>query len=130
MNIKVTSTVKVGNILDRRGLGPDNGLRRYLAARVRIRCDNYVPKAAGTLKNTAQVAPDGSAVTYVQPYAHYQYEGLAMAGRAPKHYTGKSLHHQEAPMRGPHWDQRMLADHRGDLEEDVAAYLRAAEGRD
>ena len=26
-------------------------------------------------------------------------------------------------MRGPHWDQRMMADHRQDLEADAAAYI-------
>lgn len=123
MKIEVTSTFRVPETMKRLGLGPDNGLRKYVAARVRLRCDPYVPKDRGTLKNTAQISQDGSAVVYSQPYAHYQYHGMAMAGRAPKHYTGKILRHQEAPMRGPHWDQRMMADHRQDLEADAAVYI-------
>lgn len=123
MKVEVTSTFRANEVMQRQGLGPDNGLQKYVAARVRLRCDPYVPKQAGTLKNTAQVAPDGSVITYSQPYAHYQYVGAAMAGRAPKHYTGKKLQHHEAPMRGPYWDQRMMADHRADVEADAAAYM-------
>ena len=130
MKIQLSSTFSAKKALERRGMGRSNGLQKYLAARVRLRCDPYVPKDRCTLKNTAQIAQDGSSITYAQPYAHYQYVGMAMAGRAPKHYTGKALQHQGAPMRGPHWDQRMMADHREDLEADVSAYLNAAEGRD
>ena len=127
MKIEVTSTLNVKAVLQRKGLGPDNAAQRYLAARIRLRCDPYVPKATGTLKNTAQIAPDGSALVYAQPYAHYQYLGAAMAGRAPKHYTGKRLHHNEAPMRGPYWDERMMADHSSDVEADLAAFMAQKE---
>lgn len=127
MKIQVTHNINVKGILEKKGLGPDHGLQKYVAARFRLRCEPYVPKRYGTLKNTAQVVQDGSAVVYSQPYAHYQYAGQAMAGRAPKHYTGKPLHHQESPMRGPHWDQRMMADHRQDLEADAAAYMNRKE---
>ncbi len=127
MKIEVHSTFRAKTTVRRLGIGPDKGLQKYVAARIRLRCDPYVPKRSeklgGTLKNTAQIAPDGSTITYVQPYAHYQYAGLAMAGRAPKHYTGKMLQHNEAPMRGPYWDERMMADHRADVEADAAAYM-------
>lgn len=128
MKIKVDSDLNVGKILKDRGLGPDLALQKYLAGRVRLRCDPYVPKESGTLKNTAQIALDGSAVIYAQPYAHYQYVGAVMAGSAPKHYTGKLLRHQEAPMRGPRWDQRMMADHKKDVETDVKAWLNSKGG--
>lgn len=123
MKIEVTSNLNVKAVLKRKGLGPDNGAQKYLAARVRLRCDSYVPKQSGTLKNNAQISEDGSSLTYSQPYAHYQYYGMAMAGRAPKHYTGQKLRHREAPIRGPSWDKRMMADHRVDIEADLAAYL-------
>ena len=129
MKVEVTSTFRAGPVMERRGLGRDNGLQKYVAARIRLRCDPYVPKRSGTLKNTAQVAPDGSEITYSQPYAHYQYVGLAMAGRAPKHYTGKTLRHNEAPMRGPYWDQRMMADHRAEVEADAEAFMNDRGGQ-
>ncbi len=123
MNIKITSSFDVQKILDRRGMGKDHRLRKYLAARVRLRCMPYTPRAQGTLSNTSQITSSGDAVVWNQPHAHYQYYGEVMAGRAPKHYTGKALKHHGAPMRGPHWDRRMMAEHREDVEKDVAAYL-------
>lgn len=123
MRITVINTVDAKAIASRKGLGPGNRLRKYLAARVKLHCDPYVPMRSGTLKNTAQISSDGSELVYNQPYAHYQYHGMAMAGRAPKHYTGKPLRHNGAPMRGPHWEKRMLADNRGVLEQEVAAYI-------
>lgn len=123
MIIEVTSNINVKAVLKRKGLGPDNGAQKYLAARVRLRCDPYVPKRSGMLKNTSQISEDGSLIIYSQPYAHYHYIGLAMAGRAPKHYTGEKLRHRGAPMRGPQWDKRMMADHRAELESDLAAYM-------
>ena len=123
MRISVRNTVNSKAILDRKGLGPDSKLLKYLAARVKLHCDPYVPKRSGILKNTAQVSADGSELVYNQPYAHYQYHGMAMAGRAPKHYTGKALQYHGAPMRGAQSEKRMLADHVHDLEQEVAAYI-------
>ena len=129
MNISVNSTVNAKAILGRKGLGPGGKLRKYLAARVKLHCNPYVPMRSGTLKNTAQISSDGSELVYNQPYAHYQYHGMAMAGRAPKHYTGKPLRHNGAPMRGPHWEKRMLADHVHDLEQEVAAFINSNGGK-
>jgi Minor capsid. len=129
VNISVNSTVNAKAILGRKGLGPGGKLRKYLAARVKLHCDPYVPMRSGTLKNTAQISSDGSELVYNQPYAHYQYHGMAMAGRAPKHYTGKPLRHNGAPMRGPHWEKRMLADHVHDLEQEVAAFINSNGGK-
>lgn len=103
MNIKVTKNFNVQSILNSRGMGASNGLRKYLAARVRLRADPYVPFQAGTrnvlsikngngktvvsvrrggvggtLKNTAMVSKDGAELVYNQPYAHYQYKGEVM----------------------------------------------------
>lgn len=141
MKIQITSTINVKAIMKRKGLGPDNALRKYVAARVWLRSDPYVPKKQGILKNTAQIAPDGSAITYAQPYAHYQFTGKvygpnvltragwrSMAKKGAKYPTGRSIRYTGAPMRGPHWDERMMADHRKDVEADVAAYLRGEDG--
>ncbi len=111
------------DILKKRGLSGDMRARKYLASQVARHCDPYVPMAQGTLKNSPQIAEDGSAITYPGPYANYQHTGLAMGGRAPKHYTGASLTYHGGPMRGSEWDKRMLADHAGDLEQDLAAYV-------
>lgn len=123
MKIKVTSTFDVQKIINQKGLGNDKKLRKYLANRVRLRCMPYTPRQQGTLSSTSHITSAGDAVVWNLPYAHYQYHGEVMAGRAPKHYTGKKIRHHGAPMRGPYWDKRMMADHAADVEKDIAAYL-------
>lgn len=106
-----------------RGLGGDNRAQVFLASEVKRLSDPYVPMQQGILKNTAIVAADGSTLTYAQPYAHYQYYGEAMAGRAPKHYTGKALTYSGGGLRGPQWDKRMIIDRGDDLAESIAQYV-------
>lgn len=106
--MKVTVTLPVEQILKSRGLGSSGGARRYLAQRVRVRCDKYVPYDTGLLKNTAQISGDGSAVTYVQPYAEKQF------------YVA---YHHDDPNRGHQWHQRMLAAEGSALVGDLQAYL-------
>jgi len=127
MKLKVLAQFDGKVILEKRGVG-DGSLRRYLASRVKLRSDPYVPMQQDNLKNAVHIAADGSTLTYVMPYAHYQYHGMVMAGRAPKHYTGSALTYHGAPMRGPQWEKRMLADHKHDLEKDCAAYMKSKKG--
>lgn len=125
MSVKVKVDIPTAKILKSRGLGSDTGARKHLASEVKRLCDPYVPMQQGTLKNTlTQVAADGSHVLYEGPYAHYQYYGKVMAGRAPKHYTADDLTYHGAPMRGPQWDKRMLADKSKDLENSLDAYIK------
>ena len=134
MKIKCMVKLNVGGILNSRGLGSSNQARKYLAERVRAHSDPYVPFRQGPLKNTAQISSDGGKLTYVQPYARYQYQGevmgpnvltkkgwRSMAKKGGKKLMGRKLKH--SGMRGPFWDKRMLADHREDLEKDMAAYV-------
>lgn len=124
MNVKVD--INVSKILKSKGLGNDNRARKYLASQVKNLSDPYVPMSSGSgnhFKNNAVVAEDGSTLTYSAPYAHYQYYGEVMAGRAPKHYTGEKLTYHGAPMRGARWTERMLADKRKDLVKSVEAYI-------
>lgn len=123
MSVKVKVDIPTAKILKSRGLGSDTRARKYLASEVKRLCDPYVPMQSGDLKNRATIAADGSYIVYTQPYAHYQYYGEAMAGRAPKHYTGKALKYHGAN-RGKQWDKRMLADKSGDLERSIEAYIK------
>lgn len=122
MSVKVN--LPKAEILKRLGLGGTNKVQKYLASQVKRLCDPYVPMQQGTLKNNATVAGDGSNIVYTQPYAHYQYYGKVMAGRAPKKYTGKKIDYHGAPMRGKQWDKRMLADKSKDLERSIDAYIK------
>ncbi len=123
MKVTVKVDVDTAAIMRRRGLGGDNRAQVYLASEVKRLSDPYVPMQQGLLKNQAVVASDGSTLTYTQPYAHYQYYGEAMAGRAPKQYTGKPLTYHGAPMRGKQWVPRMLADKSDDLTKNLKTYI-------
>lgn len=124
MKINITSNIDVQSILQKRGLGSSNDARKVIASEVARLADPYVPMSAGAgahMKNQVQIAPDGSSVTYSGPYAHYQYRGEVMAGKAPKHYTGKAISYHDALMRGKEWDKRMLADKSDELADAAAA---------
>lgn len=121
--MKVTVDINTANIMRQRGMGGDNRAQKFLASEAARLMDAYVPMQQGPLKNQHTIAADGSSVTYTQPYAHYQYRGEVMAGRAPKHYTGESLNHHGAPMRGPNWDKRMIADKSDELANNLKTYI-------
>ena len=121
MKVKVDFNAK--QIMASRGLGATLKVQKYIASEVKRLSDKYVPMQQGMLKNNAQIASDGSSIVYNQPYAHYQYYGKVMAGRAPKKYTGDDLTYNGAPMRGPQWTERMMADKKHELEKSVEAYI-------
>lgn len=116
--MKIKVNVNAAAVLRKRGLGDSTKAKKYLASTVKRLCDPYVPMSAGAgahMKNLAEINESGGVVElrYPGPYAHYQYVGEVMAGRAPKHYTGRAIQYTDAPMRGKEWDKRMMAD-RGD----------------
>ena len=124
MNFKVD--IDSAAILRSRGLGGSTAARKHLASTVKRLCDPYVPMGSGSgahMKNSAQVAEDGSQLLYPGPYAHYQYKGEVMAGRAPKHYTGRDISYHGAPMRGKEWDKRMMADRGDEVIDDLAQFV-------
>lgn len=124
MSVRIKVDLPKAEILKRMGLGGTNKAQKYLASQVKRLCDPYVPMQQGTLKNNVTIAGDGSHIVYTQPYAHYQYYGEVMAGRAPKKYTGKKIDYHGAPMRGKQWVNRMLADKSKELEQSMDAYIK------
>lgn len=126
MNFRVN--VNSAAILRSRGLGGSTMARKHLAATVARLCDPYVPMSAGSgahMKNQREINESGGAVEirYPGPYAHYQYHGEVMAGRAPKHYTGRAIQYHGAPMRGKEWDKRMMADRGDEVIDDLAKFV-------
>ena len=126
MNLDIQVNIQAAEILARRGLGSSKAAQHHLASEVERLSQPYVPMQQGLLQNSAQVNDDS--ITYTGPHSHYQYTGEAMAGRAPKHYTGKPLTYHGAPMRGKEWDKRMMADHSGEVEESLKNFI-ARRGR-
>lgn len=89
MKLDYAVNISTAKILRRYGLGEDKAAQRFLAEDVERKCQPYVPMSAGSaahMVNAARVTADS--IIYPGPYAHYQYVGEGMAGRAPKHYTG------------------------------------------
>lgn len=122
--IKVKVDINTKKIMQQRGLGVSNEVRKHLANDVRRLSDPYVPMDRGILKNGATIAEDGSSITYHGPYAHYQYHGEVMVGKAPKEYGYKSLNYQGEPMRGPVWDRRMLSDKSKEIVKSLAEHIK------
>lgn len=81
------------------GLEPGGPANRFLTSEVRRRSDKYVPYDTGMLKGTAK--EEATTITYIQPYAHYQWKGVSKSGK-PLHYGGGKL-------RGKYWTVRMWA---------------------
>lgn len=124
MRVTVNVKFNAGEVLKKMGIGGSDKVQKYLASEVVRLSDKYVPMQQGMLKNQRQIASDGSQIVYTQPYAHYQYYGEVMAGRAPKDYTGRKLTYNGAPMRGPRWTERMFADKREEIERSIEAYIK------
>ena len=121
--MKIKVDIDTAKILLKLGLGGSNKVRKYIASEVARLSDPYVPMQQGMLKNQRTIASDGSQIVYTQPYAHYQYYGKVMAGRAPKKYTGDDLTYNGAPMRGARWTERMLIDKRAEIENNVEKFI-------
>lgn len=74
------------------------------------RCDPYVPFLEGPLSQTVRVTPDG--VTYIQPYARYQYYGTEFNHTIDYH-----------PLASAMWDKAMMRDHGDEFAQDVKAII-------
>ena len=138
MQIKVKVNINTAKIMQQRGMGSSKAVQKYVASEVQRLCDPYVPMSSGAgahMKNQSVIGKDGSSLVYPGPYAHYQYVGKVMgpnyqdkegnwhSGKAPKHYTGDDLTYHGAPMRGPQWEKRMMADKKEELEHNVTAFI-------
>lgn len=120
MRVKVQAHIETAAILEGRGLGKSSRARKHLALTVARLSDKYVPMQTGTLKNTRQIDEDGRAILYDQPYATSQYGG--------KSKNGKNLEYHGAPMRGPYWDKRMMADRGDEVLDDLAKFVGGKRG--
>lgn len=110
--MKISLRMDPSKVLSAYGLGPSNRARRLLAEQVRRRCDKYVPYDTGQLKNTARVSGDGHYITYPQAYAGAQFHG--------------SYRHRD-PLRGSHWEKRMLLHERAALLREFRQHMKEGE---
>lgn len=113
MKVSVYANIDTTAICRAYGLGFSNNARKTLAANVRRRSDKYVPYDQGPLKNTAQVADDGSTITYIQPYAQ-------------KQYTTPYRHKDQR--RCQYWDRAMMAAEGDAVVRELETYLKGRPG--
>lgn len=136
MKIYLQSDVDADKILRNRGLGSNGLVAKFMASEVKRLCEPYVPMQQGVMKNSAQISGNGKYLIYPGPYAHYQHTGEVYGpniplgdgrfiSKAPKHPTGKRIQYHGGPMRGDHWEKRMMADHKDDLERSTENYIRS-----
>lgn len=145
------STVKlkpVGVIKARLGIEPGGAVQKYFCNECYRFMDKYVPYRDGNLKRNVSLATDGTSITYLSPYAHYQYEGKLYVmdnGKgayysptygfwskkgARKHATDIPLnYHYEGGIRGDHWDERMKNAEMEQLEKQVQKYVDTHGGK-
>lgn len=129
MKISVKTNIDVKKILKKRGMGDSREAQRFLAETVERLSQPYVPMSAGSgVHMVNQVNVTDHSIIYKGPYAHYHYVGEVMAGRAPKHYTGRDMSYHGGPMRGREWDKRMMADRKEDIVRALDAWI-ARRGR-
>lgn len=123
MRITVKIDIPVDQILADRGLGPSDAANLFAAEETLRLSEPYTPFQQGALSHGDVAGGHPATITYGTPYAHYQWTGLVMAGRAPKHYTGAALTYSGGGMRGERWTERMKADRMDDLVASVADFV-------
>lgn len=107
-------------MLKKRGLEPGGRVQKMLTMEVYRESEPYVPFQQGILAHGPANAVEDDHIIYNTPYAHYQWKGEVMAGRAPKHYTGRPIKHHGAPKRGKEWTRRMWADKKSVILDKIA----------
>lgn len=135
-NVSINVNIDPATIAKKRGLGQSNGAIKLLAETVARLSDPYIPMSSGSsvhMKDNYTIEPDGSAIHYKAPYARFQHGGVVMVGvnsgspwaklGEPKKTTGKALTYNGGPMRGAHWEKRMLADRGDEITKAVADYV-------
>lgn len=75
------------------------------------RCDPYVPFLNGPLSQTHVINSDG--VTYIQPYARYQ-------------YYGENFNHtlEFHPLASAKWNEAMMRDHGDEFNQEVKDIIK------
>lgn len=102
----------------------------------------YVPASPNRILEGSAIADDDEGlVIWNTPYAHYQYMGIVYGPNFPiiqdgvlmgfysppeKHPTDRELTYDTSqnPNAGPHWFERMKADHLQDIINDAKAAIR------
>lgn len=99
MSIKL---LPVNTIKANLGIEPNGKVQNFFTYTCYRYMDKYVPMDKGSLRTIVDLQNDS--ITYMSPYASYQYYGMRADGTHvinPENYT--------TPGTGPYWDQLMIS---------------------
>ena len=118
----------------------DRAMKVFANSELARFCEPYVPSQTNHLAQTTRITSE--CVTYVGPYAHYQYMGEVYGPNFPirengqivawrskkrqkKHPTGRQLHYSQQmhPLAQDHWDQAAMAVHKQDLADELTQFI-------
>lgn len=83
----------------------------FMAETVARYMNQYIPKYKGPLSQS--YTPEPFKLTYFQPYAHYQYNGV--------NFNFNKEHH---PLATHHWDEAVQRTHKNQIAKEVTAFIR------
>ena len=108
-------------LIESKGFSKNGKVQLFHTNNVSRRIEKFMPKRSGALRGRLKQIQGGSEIKVNGPYAKYQYHGMVMAGRAPKHVTSKPLQYGTG---GPKWDRALVAEEGKVIEAELQAYIR------
>ena len=112
-----------GNLIKDLGLEEGGRAQQHLVKNVARRITKYVPKRTySSIENAIAQGqePANGRIVIRGPHIKYLYFGKVMAGRKPKHVTGRDLKYTTTFNRlaGPFWLERLMAAEKDRIIED------------
>ena len=112
-----------GNLVKDLGLEEGGRAQQHLVKNVARRITKYVPKRTySSIENAIAQGqePANGRIVIRGPHIKYLYFGKVMAGRKPKHVTGRDLKYTTTFNRlaGPFWLERLMAAEKDRIIED------------
>ena len=102
------------SIKKRLGINENGRVQAFMTNACRNHMDKYVPLKDNHLRSIVEVTPN--TITYMSPYASYQYYGKRKDGsHVVKHYTTAGT--------GPYWDERMKSAEIDEVIKEVQNYV-------
>lgn len=122
---------KPEKIIKRLGLEEDGMATEFFRDKVDAYCDPYIPFAGGSgnhLKNF-KTYPNKHSIKYGAPYAHYHFIGKKAIGSSrsagvKRKISNIDMKYQGGPLRGPHWDTRMMNNRGKEIIKDLQIFVK------
>lgn len=100
-------------IMERLGFEPNREVQNFFTETCYEYMDKYVPMDTGNLRRIVTLTPHS--ITYEQPYAEAQYNGII---------KGKPIENYTTPGTGAYWDERMISAEGDEVVKVVQEYAK------